>query len=119
MKKILSLAISSLSFVSLSFAQSTTCPWVNAGVDQTICTPACATLNATYLASSATTTYTISTPPYAPDPFNAGTAIVVGDDQWSSIIPIGFTFCYFGNPYTQLIIGSNGDISFNTANATF
>jgi hypothetical protein len=31
------------------------------------------------------------------------------------LIPIGFNFCYFGNTFNQLLIGSNGEITFNTA----
>ena len=43
-----------------------------------------------------------------------GTGITV-DDGYSGIIPIGFTFNFYGVPYTQCIIGSNGSICFNTA----
>jgi gliding motility-associated-like protein len=39
---------------------------------------------------------------------------ITGDDNYSGIIPIGFTFNFYGNPYTQLIIGSNGNLCFNT-----
>ncbi len=92
------------------------CP-INAGPDQSVCVPNCATLTGTYVPTNQTTGYTISTIPYAPDPFNAGTAVAVGDDQFSSVVNIGFTFCYYGNAYTQLCIGSNGNITFNIAQA--
>jgi gliding motility-associated-like protein len=39
------------------------------------------------------------------------------DDQFSSVIPIGFSFDFYGTAYTQCIIGSNGVVSFNTAYA--
>src|ERR1051326_7226159 len=119
MKKLSALAIVFSFFATGIFAQSTTCPWVNAGPDVTICAPNCTTLNATFLQSDATTAYSISNIPYAPDPFNSGTSVTLSDDQWSGVITLPFTFCYFGNPYTQCIIGSNGAVSFNTANATF
>jgi len=35
------------------------------------------------------------------------------DDVWSGVHPIGFTFNFYGNDFTQFIIGSNGLISFN------
>lgn len=35
------------------------------------------------------------------------------DDIWSPAINIGFSFCYFGNTFNQLYIGSNGEITFN------
>ncbi len=34
------------------------------------------------------------------------------DDEFSDVIDIGFTFYFFGEPYTQLVVGSNGDIIF-------
>jgi gliding motility-associated-like protein len=39
------------------------------------------------------------------------------DDQWSGVRNIGFTFNFYGNNHTQFIIGSNGLISFNIAQA--
>ena len=44
----------------------------------------------------------------------ATSASVNLDDIYSSVIPMGFTFNYFGIPYTQCIIGANGTISFDT-----
>jgi gliding motility-associated-like protein len=35
------------------------------------------------------------------------------DDVWSGVHPIGFTFNFYGNDFTEFIIGSNGLISFN------
>ena len=62
--------------------------------------------------------YTVSQVTYAPDPFNAGTPITLSDDAVSGILPIGFTFCYFGNLYSQFYIGSNGWIGFTGGQAT-
>lgn len=40
------------------------------------------------------------------------------DDVWSAgVHPIGFTFNFYGNDFTEFIIGSNGLISFNTFQA--
>jgi hypothetical protein len=58
--------------------------------------------------------YTISTPTYAPDPFNSGTAVVFPDDKFSSAIGLPFTFCFMGTQYTSLIISSNAYVSFTT-----
>ena len=50
-------------------------------------------------------TYSIATIPYAPDPYNAGTNIGIPfDDFFSGIIPIGFTFNFFGNNYNSMVI---------------
>lgn len=61
--------------------------------------------------------YTVSQVTYAPDPFT-GTSLTISDDAVSGILPIGFTFCYFGNLYTQFYIGSNGWIGFTGGQAT-
>src|ERR1043166_4689081 len=45
------------------------------------------------------------------------TAITLNDDQWSPILPIGFTFQFFGNNFTQCLISSNGIISFDLVNS--
>lgn len=41
----------------------------------------------------------------------------LSDDSWSGVVNIGFSFNFYGTNYTQCIIGSNGLISFNIANA--
>ncbi|MES2799678.1 MAG: gliding motility-associated C-terminal domain-containing protein [Bacteroidota bacterium] len=48
---------------------------------------------------------------------NNPTAVSLSDDMWSGVIPIGFGFNFYGTNYTNCVIGSNGLISFNTANA--
>lgn len=45
-------------------------------------------------------------------PISSGITV---DDGWSGVIPIGFTFNFYGTPYTQCVIGSNGCLGFNTA----
>ena len=92
------------------------CP-ISAGADQTICAPNCANLTGTFVPTNQTTTYTTSVIPYTPDPFNVGTTIILSDDQWSGVIPLPFTFCFYGTQYTQCVIGSNGLISFNLGQA--
>ena len=43
---------------------------------------------------------------------NSPTNVTLTDDVWSGIVNIGFTFNFYGNNYTQCVIGSNGLISF-------
>ncbi len=96
-------------------AQSpTVCP-ITAGPNQSVCVPNCATATGTFVPTYATTNYTASTITYAPDPYNAGTTITLFDDSWSGAINIPFTFCFYGNAYNQLCVGSNGIITFNVA----
>lgn len=39
------------------------------------------------------------------------------DDRWSEVINLGFEFCFFGSVYDQILIGSNGVLSFELGNA--
>lgn len=45
------------------------------------------------------------------------TTVSLTDDSWSAVVPIGFNFDFYGATYTQCVIGSNGVVSFNLANA--
>ncbi|MCZ2444636.1 MAG: PKD domain-containing protein [Flavobacteriales bacterium] len=98
-------------------AQAPGCPSVNAGSDVNLACGGCTNLTATPFHVGATTSYNATSVPYAPPyPFNAGTAIFVGqDDIWSGVINLPFDFCFFGNAYNQIVVGANGLISFNTA----
>jgi hypothetical protein len=100
------------------FSQASACPTVNAGPDQTICPGQCVNLTATVQGTLQTSTYAISNIPYSPYSYTTGTPVLVNiDDVWTSVINMPFCFQFFGNSYTQLVIGSNGLISFNTAYA--
>jgi hypothetical protein len=44
------------------------------------------------------------------NPINTG---ITGDDVYSAVLPIGFTFNYYGGNFTQCVIGSNGMINFD------
>jgi len=37
------------------------------------------------------------------------------DDTYSSVIPLTFDFTFFGTTYNQVLVGTNGEISFNTS----
>lgn len=92
------------------------CPAVNAGPDQNVgCSNPCANLSAGYFYAGQTTTYTAIPIPYIPNPYNVGTPILVNiDDTWSNVINLPFNFCFYGVNYSQVVIGSNGIITFNT-----
>ncbi len=95
-------------------------PNVNAGADVTVdCTNNCADLNATFFDTGETTSYQVQTIPYASSyPAFGGTQVSANiDDRWSPVITLPFTFCFFDVPYTDLIVGSNGVVSFDTGPA--
>lgn len=99
-------------------AQGVSCPAVVASPDSTLPCGSCVTLEATPVAGFQTTDYTVGQIPYVPYPFTGGTQILINiDDIWSSTLPIGFDFCFYGNTYNQLAIGSNGIITFDLTNS--
>ncbi len=103
MKKLI-FTIAALSASALTFAQAT----LSAGPDQTICAPNSATLTATIVPQAPIA--------YAPDSYTNGTLVsgVNIDDIHSGVIPIGFSFCFMGNTYTDLVISTNNYVTFNT-----
>lgn len=87
---------------------------INAGPDQSIPCGTTTPLTATITPTQSTSSYTVSTATYNPDPFNQGTLVTLGDDQTTTApIPIGFSFCFFGNTYTNFYINSNNWIGFS------
>jgi len=113
MKKILTLLLVLLSFVRMS---GQTCPTLTVSTGTVSCTTPCTSLNASASMVRNTNTYTVTPTPYAPYSYVAGTPIpTTTDDIYSGVITMPFSFCFFGNSYNQLIIGSNGNVSFNTA----
>ncbi len=82
------------------------------------CTDSCITLVSPSVASIAVSgsDYEVEDIDYAlPYPFNQGAvAINTGDDDaYATNVPIGFTFNFYGNDYTQCRISPNGWISFD------
>ena len=103
-----------LFFPAIFFAQGVSCPAVVAGPDTTLNCNDCVLLHARPVSGFTTTTYTTQQIPFSPYPMNAGTPILVNiDDVWGSPLPIGFNFCFYGNTYSQCVIGSNGVLSFD------
>lgn len=121
MKKIILLTLTcSVLFTINMFGQFPGCPAVSTATNVTIpCGQTCTNLTANAFAGAQTTTYGVSSIPYSPPfSFNTGTQVLINiDDRWSSVINLPFSFCYFGNTYSQIIVGSNGVCSFNTTNA--
>lgn len=60
------------------------------------------------------TTYTV-TNAACDTTFGTGTSVSLMDDVHSAPVSIGFPFCFYGNTYDSLLIGSNSCLSFNLA----
>jgi hypothetical protein len=99
-----------------SFAQSA-CPTLTVSPNVSLCN-GCTPLSATVQGTVASTSYSVSPTAYSPLSFNTGTSVLVNiDDHWSNPITIPFCFQFYGTSYTQLLIGSNGIITFDLSNA--
>lgn len=61
-------------------------------------------------------TYNWQSIPYAPLS-GSGTQITLGDDQLSGSLPIGFSFNFFNNNYSNFYISSNGFITFGATSS--
>ena len=69
-----------------------------------------------------TSTYIVTRIPYIPYAYttpggNEITSIYV-DDIYSSVIDMGFNFCFYDTVFNKCVIGSNGLITFDPANAS-
>src|SRR3954471_14666392 len=117
MKKVLPALVFSL--YTLYLAAQAGCPDVNAGPNQTLpCSATCTNITANYFNTGNTSTYSVASIPYAPFSYTAGTAILLGqDDYWGGVIGLPFNFCFFGNYYNQLVISANGMITFDVSMA--
>ncbi len=101
-----------LVFTNSVISQGPGCPNVNAGADASVdCTNTCVDLTASYLQTGETDVYGVSSIPYAPPfPYTGLTnpISVNVDDTWSNVINLPFDFCFFGDVYNQIQVGSNG-----------
>ena len=59
-----------------------------------------------------TTNYSVAPIPYVAQ-VNNGTNLFMTDDSQQGPFNIGFTFCFYGQTYTQFYVGSNGWVSFS------
>ncbi len=62
--------------------------------------------------------YEVQQRPYYPDPYNGGipTGITI-DDTHGGVVDIGFPFCFFGDTVSQVVVSSNGYLTFDLSQA--
>ncbi len=97
------------------------CLSFSAGEDQILnCATPCTQLTATLsnLPNTSTSSYVLGQPTCPIQPLNGVDGIpIISDDDWSQVITIPFSFEFYGNQYTQLILSDNGQISFDLSRA--
>ncbi|WP_297512419.1 hypothetical protein, partial [Flavobacterium sp.] len=83
--------------------------------NQTFCNDtSCTVLNANYINAYDTTSYTVSSIPYAPlNPLgNLATALCTQDDRFSDPVNLPFSFSFYGQCYNQFQVGTNTLLTF-------
>lgn len=95
------------------------CPTIEVPpVNAEVCAGQCTDLVVEPTIINETTDYFVENIDFNPYPYTDGATLPIPtDDVWSGIISIGFDFCFYGNTYNQLLIGTNGIVSFNTGDA--
>ena len=90
---------------------------IDVGNDQTICDGDIAQVIGTTSVQSSTDSYQITNITFAPEVI-AGIPVSLFDDDMQGPFPIGFTFQFYGNNYTDFYVGSNGWIGFSSVQNT-
>ncbi|MEM6719479.1 MAG: fibronectin type III domain-containing protein [Bacteroidota bacterium] len=101
------------------FCPDQSCGIINAGFDQVqTCDMTSTDLSATFMESSITsntTVYQISDLQCPPENLTGDATGIDSDDTWSGVIDLGFDFQFFGETYSQVVVGGNGLLSFDTS----
>jgi len=87
-----------------------------------LCNQVCSTLVFPVPHIKSTDNYTLVSVPYNPYPYNTPTGsedpALYADDQYSILINLPFTFCFYGATYSTTVVGSNGIMTFDPANTS-
>lgn len=85
------------------------------------CGTTCTSLTAQVPHIKTTNSYVVTNPAYVPFPYTTPTGTVVSaiyvDDTWSQVINLPFPFCFYGNQFNALLMGSNSAITFDVQRA--
>ena len=117
MKKIV---LSYILIFLFNYTNAQSCLNINSNPDLDMdCTIACFNVNVQVPDIKSTETYQVIPTPYNPFALTGGTAAFSSyiDDRWTDPPPISipFTFCFYGQNFNSLVVGSNGVVSFNIA----
>lgn len=122
MRKIFLLLLSGAAFLSSPAQNPATVFTIPNRVITLPCGTACTPITAQVPHIKQTTSYVITNPAYRPFAYTTTTGteatLLYDDDKWSSVITPGFPFCFYGNLYFDLLLGSNAAITFDISRAT-
>ncbi len=103
-------------------ASSQSCVSTNNGtVINFSCGINCGTVNLQVPDLRSTSNYLVTTIPYNPylytSPFGNELTTLYFDDEFSEIINLPFSFCFYDSLFSKVVVGSNGLLTFDTTNA--
>ncbi|GAB2821487.1 T9SS type B sorting domain-containing protein [Ferruginibacter profundus] len=118
MRKILPAFLLIVFLFSVEKITAQSCFNVNAGNDTTIsCLQPCLNLKARIPNVKTTEDYSVVPINYAPFPYTSPLGneltLLYQDDKFSDIIDLPFTFCFYGQTYNKISVGSNGVFTFD------
>jgi gliding motility-associated-like protein len=123
MKKLL-LIISLATFISLPITgEAQTCFGAFGGADINLpCNTLCTPFTATIPEIRSTEDYTVASIPYSPYPFvTTAPALTLAcgnqDDKFFATSNLPFPFCFYGQTFNALVVGTNGLVTFDLANS--
>jgi hypothetical protein len=121
MRKLL-MTLFAVSAALLVFSQNPATTFTIANRNITIpCGNSCLTISAQVPDIRQTTSYVVTNPAYVPFAYTTPTGNEVTpiytDDTWSPVITPGFPFCFYGNTFNSLLMGSNSAITFDITRA--
>src|SRR6476620_10275034 len=99
---------------------------VNTGINNSTltlsCGQTCISVNLQVPHLKSTEDYAVNSIPYTAFPSTSGTEVtsIYIDDKYSPLLTMGFPFCFYGQTYSDIVIGSNGVATFEAlcANAS-
>ncbi|HNH21963.1 MAG TPA: hypothetical protein PLY26_07450, partial [Ferruginibacter sp.] len=114
MRRILLTALSLAFTIYHSIGQSCVPTNINGSTLTLACGQACTSFTYQVPHLKSTTDYIVSSAPFTPLPNTIGTEItsIYIDDVYSQQIPMSFPFCFYGQTYNDVIVGSNSILTF-------
>ena len=114
MRRILLTALSLAFTIYHSIGQSCVPTSINGSTLTLACGQACTSFTYQVPHLKSTTDYIVSSAPFTPFPNTIGTEItsIYIDDVYSQQIPMSFPFCFYGQTYNDVIVGSNSILTF-------
>ncbi len=78
------------------------------------CGTACTNINLQKTHLKGTQDYLVISIPCAANSYTSGTEItsIYLDDKYSPLLPLTFPFCFYGLTYNNIVVGSNGVVTF-------